>query len=241
MHHIHVIGAGSLGSTFCNEMARRILALEIPGMKMTIWDYDTVDSGRNLTAQMFHPEHDGMNKAEVVRDSIASIMKMAGAEVEARGKLLKLPDLGDTDIVVDMVDHYPTRIATDKAPIVFHAGMSESGDGMVTWTTKKWPSGERTTWNLAPHALSSTALQSLMKHESDVKLPPCVLSSLRGLIWNTAFATVEAVTLYMGRDPYGHVVDEHGVKIEERGMLTTWRATPTGFSLVDEWTEIEGE
>jgi hypothetical protein len=242
MKQIHVVGAGALGSTFCHEMTKRLYALEIPGVQLYIYDFDKVDASRNTTAQMFSASDDGQPKAVVVANAITPTLKAAlcgcvpcVTRVRDTGDLYD-PFCDHDTIVVDMVDNYKTRLLLDGAENnypVLHAGMSQEGGGFVGWSYKG-----RTTWNMALDNMNPQLAMKLLsaKEEDEVKMPPCVLTSLRGLIWNTSFAAVEAISIFMGKDPFGHVRTPEGGKYEEPGIMASWATSPLGFSLLSDIT-----
>lgn len=228
MYTFHVVGAGSLGSGFVIEAARRASALKFP-LKIVVHDFDEVEE-RNVFSQEFLPSDIGSFKAEAIAQR-ASLYNHVECEarvhkIERETLLSQLPVAGDT-VVVDAVDNVPTRhllweYGMVHSVPVMHLGMSTDGDGVIGWNCGL----DLDNFNLSPALLSPAALQRLEERGEERKLPPCELNSFRSLILNTVLAGVNAAFLFLGKDATRELVDEDGSLLEVRGLATVWHTTP---------------
>ena len=112
--HVLIVGAGGLGSP-----AAMYLASSGVG-KLTICDNDRVDL-TNLQRQIIHSTEDiGAPKTHSAKKTLAKINpEVEVIELNERmdeKRLLQL--VGDTDVVVDASDNFPTRYAVNRACVL---------------------------------------------------------------------------------------------------------------------------
>lgn len=245
---IFIVGLGSLGSTFCTEAAKRSLALKLP-LSLVLVDFDTVEE-RNVVAQDFTPGDIGSLKTDAVGEGLkgychlhTDLIRERVTEDNARAVLPV--SAGQGDILVDAVDNFATRrllwLHAQKFGVpLLHLSMSKKFGGHVQWTYS--PAGVDT-WTLSPANLSPAQLEALESpREEDVEaadptLPPCVLNSKRGLIWNTAMAGVNALFILMGHDTqeiFAEALDGQSCL----GLLSTWDSSVLGCQPLYDRTEI---
>ena len=216
MFNLVVIGAGSLGSCFAIEAARRASASKRP-LSITIVDFDTVED-RNVYSQDFYPSHIGDYKSKVVAEICNQYQG-----VSANGVVGKFStdnhEIVESEgaLIVDCVDSIATRqdiwvYCKARDLPCLHLGMSKKGFGLVEWSYKTYD-----TFSLSPaHGVSS------INPEEDEKLPPCQLNSMRPLIVKTALCGVWSAFVFMGHDPNDLIVDEEGTNLCCPGITLNW-------------------
>ncbi len=222
-----IVGLGSLGSAVAVESAKRSLALEYE-LGMTLIDFDTVEE-RNVVAQDFHPEDIGAPKVAAIDRLISQYKTVKSRPMTERltdKNIQTMFELDDTTILVDCVDHLPTRqllwshgLSNPGIPVV-HAGMDEKGMGYVQWNFNL---NEVCidTFSLSPRNISPSLQKKLTEKKENKVIPPCELNGYRSMILNTALATVNAVFILAGHDVM-NVIGEN----DTFGILTNWVTTP---------------
>lgn len=240
MFHIHLVGAGALGSVFATETAKRALALEVP-MRVSIYDFDTVEE-RNVVAQDFSPTDVGKLKAEAVAKKLecftqlevkAHTIKITSEEVE--GQILLSPD--DKHVIVDAVDNFAARhtlwyFANANEVPLLHLGMDRNGGGWVSWTYQG-----NDTFNLSPASVSPAQLAKMKKAKELEPLPPCELNTFRTLIFNTAISGMNALFIFLGKDPC-HFFGDEIQKKQFFGTMATWSTNLNGSEQVKEMLAV---
>lgn len=249
--HMILIGAGSLGSTFAHEVAKRSFALKRT-VRMTIVDDDKV-SERNCASQEFTPVHIDRPKAEVVAEYVNQFPTANAIPVVERLTMENAERLivGDEyTMLVDMVDNVPTRqlIATLGAAFdipVLHAGMSQMGNGQVTWNYQTFDTFPFSVQNMTPgqwlemadtlaeseKATDAAAAEEVVNAAAGVvELPPCELAGKRPLILNTSIAAVNAAFTFMGQDVTKDLQDlTKGQPFV--GLMSCWETTGQSISV----------
>lgn len=218
MYNIHIVGAGSLGSTISIEIARRALALSFP-LELCLYDYDEVEE-RNVVAQAFLPSHIGMKKVDAVYSMLEGFTNVEVSTFDIKiGKKNNLKELNEQSIIIDCVDNIPTRQLLWKLGVIYavpviHVGMSEKGSGYVQWNYTKEET-DIDTFHLSPtHFKVKNSGEK--KGEEDIKLPPCELNSMRTLILNTSMAAVNSLFIFLGMD-----ISSFSSK-GKKGTITNW-------------------
>lgn len=226
-----IVGCGFLGSLFGEELAKRMMAFEQGGLVRCI-DFDTFDA-RNAANQNCRLIHTDMPKAEC----LAQIVSEYGLQSQHLNIRLTQENvhalLGDATLIVDAVDHLPTRhilwrYGKGKGIPVLHLGISRAGTGSVDWSAGVFDS-----WALNPIALilSGAALQENAQPEDEEPLPPCELVRFRALGLLTALSGAQAWGIFRGMDP------EQAVGVDgESGTLTVWQTTNDSRVLIESYT-----
>lgn len=223
MNRIGVVGCGFLGSLLAVEVAKREFAHK-GGNQFLFVDYDTFEE-RNAANQDCTVQAGTIKTQKSVWCRL--VAKEHGHEATARtAKVVEnnIDDLlGDCDILVDAVDHLPSRqllwtygVKTGKP--VLHLGISLGATGRVEWNDD---------FSLSPVALAgmSDAQLKAISSVASSDLPPCELVSFRGLGLNTALAGAKALYIFLGFDPEKHIPSVLA------GTETSWRTTNEGHAL----------
>lgn len=242
MLDIHVIGVGALGSSFSLELAKKLNALGVPA-SFFLYDYDDVEE-RNVVAQEFYPNEIGVNKAE----ALAARLSFFPLEVKPINKKVQLSDFpkilkpfGDDDdevtkVVVDCVDNYKTRedlwlAAKSFGFPLLHLAISEAKFGYVGWTL-----GEFCSYPVTPASINAEQRKELLNRKKENTIPPCELSSYRGLILNTSMAGVYAMALFLGFNVWD-ILPKAGKSF----ALAAFSTSSPSIELIEELTHIEEE
>jgi len=198
--NIFVVGCGAVGSQFAVEMAKRLYANGLHNsVSIHLYDFDTVES-RNCAAQVYSPSQIGMTKVAalhgILSDFVPSVTKHP-IKVDSKTVIVTNNDA----IFVDAVDDLMTRRHMCERGIVagvpvLHLAMNEGGEGQVTWSTK-WTDS----FPLGPLKMTQAKAKELAARPKP-EIPPCELSYMRGIIFNTAFSGVCALWQALGMDNY---------------------------------------
>lgn len=221
-NRVAVVGCGFLGSLFAVEVAKREFAHK-GSTEFQFIDYDKFEE-RNAANQLCNVKQAGQPKALLCALELdegyglgtqAFVNKIDENNIEAQ--------LSDCSIVIDAVDHLPTRqllwtYGTQTEKPVLHLGISLGGTGRVEWNDD---------FSLSPivtAGMSDKQLEAITSVASS-ELPPCELVSFRGLGLNTALAGAKALYIYLGFDPEKHVKDVLA------GTETMWASSNMGHTL----------
>ena len=230
------MGCGALGSVAFEEIAKKALATETP-IELMLYDFDTVESPRNVASQNFRPNQVGKYKIDCLLDIAEAYGLRARGKPEklGRGNILELMELEPGDIILDLVDNLPTRqllwqTGLAQGAPVCHGAISQHGQGRVSWNYQAYD-----TFPLSPARLTEEQ-QASVATDKPQTLPPCELTKFRGLIVNTALATVEALFIFLGSDASGEfkALVEDGSTI---GLITNWNSTSRGYEWDEKLTE----
>lgn len=217
-----IVGCGFLGSLYAEEIAKRCFALE-QNPRVLCVDFDTVET-RNAANQLFTLEDAGAEKARAIAYRMRDEYHLHALPSCIKVDKTNIKDiLGQATLIVDAVDHLPSRqllwmYAKSQHIPCLHLGISQGGSGNVDWTYEDFDS-----WSLSPIA---TLGQPHIGTEKIEKLKPCELVAFRGLGLNVAIAAAKSTGLWWGLDPEGVTSD-----VLPR-TLAVWRASNLGHELV---------
>lgn len=226
-----LFGCGALGSNLAVEISKRA---DSSGTDLTLVlvDYDKVEL-RNLAAQAFQPKHLDMYKVDAVADLVDSYQYVRVTKINNKlteDNLTNFLEINPNDfyIGIDCFDNLEARRLSWKFGLVnnipiIHAGMSEKGSGVVSWSYKNYDSFPYSSKNISPTKFKEV----LEASESLESLPPCELNGFRPLVMNTVFATLEALFIFIGRDISRTIGDD----TRKPGLITNWVSNNKGYSL----------
>lgn len=202
MQHIHVAGAGALGSTTVDELVKILIAVKAVAV-IHLYDFDTVEE-RNLVSQNFYQYDLGQLKCEAVakRHAGNNLVQVVPHNMKLTEDNLSEILQATPGPVICLLDNLPSRLdcwwaGYNNKCSVLQGAIAFNDTGFVEWTTQS-----DSTWTLDPTRTDPGIIHTICQKE-DVKLPPCELTIFRNLIINTSLCTAIAVALYLGYDIKG--------------------------------------
>ena len=168
---ICLVGCGFLGSHLTDQLAKLMYSQELGArFRLRLIDYDTWDE-RN-PANQFVTLSEAIKRAPKV-ETLAARVEAYGLTCEPREEKLEASNaaslLEDAFLIIDAVDHVPTRqllwgISRGTNTPCIHLGISKRGTGQVTWSCKTFDDFPYT-----PQAVGGRK----MINDDLVKEPPC--------------------------------------------------------------------
>jgi hypothetical protein len=217
MKKITIVGAGFLGSHVAEELAKLFYSQDLFPYQFRIIDYDHWED-RNAANQNVSLARAKTGEAKAV--TCAEMAGQYGINNKAEAIVEKLTYdnmqdlLGDSELILDLVDNIPTRQLLWAAGIsggygpVLHAGVSKTGNGLIMWSEKDFCT--------FPFRPQDVAGRVVVDDDANKELP-CKMYRYRtaGLVAVQAIA--KATALYLGKDPWG-LMDG----AEQERMMTCW-------------------
>jgi PRTRC genetic system ThiF family protein len=127
---VHLAGCGGTGSQLLPHLARidhALLALEHPGLHVTVYDPDTITEA-NIGRQLFAPVDVGQNKAVVM---VTRVNRFFGLQWEARPEAYESLERG-ANIVITCTDTARSRVEISKR-LVDRAGRNQPYETQYFW------------------------------------------------------------------------------------------------------------
>ena len=195
MKRIHLVGCGAVGCEFIKELSKLCVS-QASYIEIDVYDYDEVEE-RNVCSQSFDYYQIGMNKAEAAAKAFENpylIVRPHNTKVDL--DQLNTFEVNEDTIIVDAVDHLPTRKIlwfygmARRAPVL-HLGLSLDKSGVIGWNYGA-QNGYVFDFVLMP------ASQYEKLSNQDIKLLPCELNSFRSIIAGVGVSAAISAANYFG-------------------------------------------